>query len=931
MKLPLDRAGGRISIRNRNRMWMLSPVLALLGAPAAVLGQASAFPDELSAGRAGIMREEQARTRSARMQALRSARSHARLRPSVDASQAEDYCPVYGSASVSGRRKDATPRLVARHAVRTTRWARVAPPTQSAAAVFRDYVSEPVVQSRCVNCHVEGGVSGHTRLVLSQSSAADHEKLNVAVFRYFLETVEDGANRILNKIQGVGHGGGIQVPAGSADFANMERFLRLLGGDSSVVGPSPETLFQGVTMASPARTLRRAALVFAGRIPTQAEINAVSDGRISSLRRGIRNLMAGPGFHEFLIRASNDRLLTDRHLGSVRSTRNERYFVDLANIHWELAKAAVDRGHEDYWNDPIWREWHDAVQYGLARAPLELIAYVIERDWPYTEILTADYIMANPYSARAYGANTWFANFRDANEFRPSRIVTYYRQDESKIILEDPREIGNRILNPGYLSTDYPHAGILNTTVFLLRYPTTATNRNRARARWTYYHFLGLDVEKSASRTIDPAALADTDNPTMKNPACTVCHRILDPVAGVFQNYGEEGLYRDNWGGRDSLAGLYKYGEGSPYRQGDTWYRDMREPGFGDRQAPDADHSVQWLARRIAADPRFAESVVKFWWRPVLGVDVTAPPEDELDRNFQAQLLASTAQSAETARIAAAFRIGIAGGRPFNGKDLLVEIALSPWFRAESVAGEDRFREAALLHAGVERLLTPEELANKTGAITGYVWGRSFQRGSIGGGSHLDRPVARSSPYELLYGGIDSNAVPVRTAEMTPLMAAVATSHAIEVSCPVVQREFFFLPNEKRLLFSGTDIHVTPDTEAGADAIRSTLVRLHRKLLGVGLAPDAPDIEAAFRLFVEVWERKRRTGNSGFQPCWPQDYRYFEGIQGNTWEWDSNGWARLNDRGRDLVREFKSDPSRVARTWVVVLSYLLTDYRYLHL
>lgn len=41
---------------------------------------------------------------------------------------------------------------------------------------------------------------------------------------------------------------------------------------------------------------------------------------------------------------------------------------------------------------------------------------------------------------------------------------------------------------------DYPHAGALNTQAFLNRYPSTETNRNRARARWTFYHFLGIDI-----------------------------------------------------------------------------------------------------------------------------------------------------------------------------------------------------------------------------------------------------------------------------------------------------------------------------------------------------------------------------------------------------------------------------------------------------
>ena len=54
-----------------------------------------------------------------------------------------------------------------------------------------------------------------------------------------------------------------------------------------------------------------------------------------------------------------------------------------------------------------------AVHYGFARAPLELIAHVVENDLPYTEVLTADYIMANPMASKAYGASTQFDNGED--------------------------------------------------------------------------------------------------------------------------------------------------------------------------------------------------------------------------------------------------------------------------------------------------------------------------------------------------------------------------------------------------------------------------------------------------------------------------------------------------------------------------------------
>ena len=800
-----------------------------------------------------LLLEEDARRREAEaIQAWRSALAHARLSPSTRSTALADVCPVFGSDLPGrGSEKESRRPFSARNAPRPTRWNGVAAPSESAQSLFSEYISGPVVQAKCVNCHVDGGVSGHTRLVLSTAENPDHASLNLAAFQNFLDTVEDGADRILNKVQGVGHGGGIQVPAGSADFANMERFLRLLGGGGTTSGLSPETLFDGVTLASPAKTLRRAALIFAGRLPTQAELDAVSDGRVSSLRRAIRNVMTGPGFHEFLIRASNDRLLTDRHITQVIDA-NDAYFVDLANTNWEMGQAAFDRGYEHRHRDGEVRNWEAAVDYGISRAPLELIAHVVENDLPYTKILTADYIMANPFAARAYGASTRFDNPDDPYEFRPSRIVSYYRNDDSKVTIEDERTGARWVANPGNLSTVYPHAGILNATVFLLRYPTTATNRNRARSRWTYYHFLGVDIEKSAARTTDPDALADTDNPTMKNPACTVCHQVMDPVAGAYQNYGEEGLYRDEWGGMDSLARLYKRpGDGSEslYHEGDTWYRDMREPGFGGALAPSPDNSLQWLAGRIAADPRFAEATVKFWWPAIMGAEVTLPPEDEGDADFAARLAAATAQQTEVEHLASAFRRGIAGGEPFNGRDLLAEIALSPWFRAESVAGSDPVREAALSHAGVERLLSPEELERKTEAITGYVWGRRLsQNVEQGRETHLNSPRAEGSRYELMYGGIDSDGITVRARELTPLMAAVAQKHAIEVSCPVVLREFYLLPDAERRLFRGIDMTASPvsETHAAAAITAESLATPQTVSLNVSLAAGAKTVRLAF-------------------------------------------------------------------------------------
>ena len=121
-----------------------------------------------------------------------------------------------------------------------------------------------------------GGCVRHTRLVFETSSADDHEAHNLGEFEDFVDQVTGGADLILAKIRGVGHGGGEQVPVDSDDYGHFERFVGLLknGGSAELTA---ETLFDTVRMASPRKTLRRATLIFAGRIPTQAEYDAIAE------------------------------------------------------------------------------------------------------------------------------------------------------------------------------------------------------------------------------------------------------------------------------------------------------------------------------------------------------------------------------------------------------------------------------------------------------------------------------------------------------------------------------------------------------------------------------------------------------------------------------------------------------------------------------
>ena len=902
--------------------------------------------------------------------------------------------------------------------------------------LYREFVA-PIVQAKCVNCHVEGGVSGQTRLVFVASGNSNHETINLQRLDDFLATVENGGQLILNKIRGESHGGGVQVEANSEEFAHMERFLDALGDETAIASLTPDNLFDTVRMVPLRTLLRRAALILAGRVPTEEEYASLQE---IGIRPAIRNLMTGPGFHQFLIRSANDRLLTDgeRYL---LSSDTDGPLVDYVN---EYVRRCEEMAGDTY--TPEFDLWYRAVQYGARRAPLELIAHVVENDLPYTEILTADYVMANPWTAPVYGTATVFDDPEDVHEFKPSKYTSHYLYDGSRET-EYSDSCGRRVVDPGDLSQEFPHAGILNTKAFLQRYPTTTTNRNRARARWTYYHFLGVDIEKLAARTIDPDALADTDTPTLKNPACTACHDALDPVAGTFQNYAANGYYRANVGGRDSLDYFYKnnrpgginhiveaitweererietlgffepgtqeiglgnarnwshggvrvdnitirdashrlilrtpaikvfQGSGCghhgwpsgwhlytscpsnfsvripregqyalsldawnsfsapgvlrvwldqtyAYKDGDTWYRDMRPAGYDRRQAPQADNSLQWLGQRIAADPGFAEAAVKFWWPAIMGAEVASPPEDTDDADFEAMRLAADAQAREVARIARNFRYGFGRGRAHNLKDLLVDILMSKWFRAGSLTDNDPARALALRQAGGGRLLTPEELATKTLALTGFQWGRRK--------SPLDefdddyrQPLTRerhalNDAYAILYGGIDSDGITERARDLTSVMLGVAKRHAVKVSCPIVLREFFLLPDEDRVLFTGLDIMATPEQSGGPRAIRESLATLHDKLLGVRAAPGSAQNTALYNLLTEVWNRQRDSGSTRF-------------LDGFHCDWGSDEYFldRFPERENTVIDP--EDPSYMGRTWVVVLAALLMDSRYLHL
>ena len=103
------------------------------------------------------------------------------------------------------------------------------PPAEPASlTLYNASISAPIVQSRCVSCHVSGGASGNTRLVFVRSSVDNYMTLNYNEMVDFVRNTPNGASLILSKPQGIGHGGGIQLLSGSIELDNLSKFVEAL-------------------------------------------------------------------------------------------------------------------------------------------------------------------------------------------------------------------------------------------------------------------------------------------------------------------------------------------------------------------------------------------------------------------------------------------------------------------------------------------------------------------------------------------------------------------------------------------------------------------------------------------------------------------------------------------------------------------------------
>jgi hypothetical protein len=387
-----------------------------------------------------------------------------------------------------------------------------------------------------------------------------------------------------------------------------------------------------------------------------------------------------------------------------------------------------------------------------------------------------------------------------------------------------------------------------------------------------YQHFLGVDVLELAARVTDAAAAtAKYPIPTMQAAECVVCHKTLDPVAGLFQDY---------W--RFADMGVYGKRKGG-------WFTDMFGPGFEGEDLPAAERwrALQWLGERTAKDPRFAVAMTEHVYYILTGRKVLLPPKDIDDPLYPARARAYLEQRREVEAVAARF-----AKSGFNLKTAFKEWVASDFYRADGLAtaAKDPKRRAELDDVGLVRMLSPEQVERKVAAVFGERWGK------------LNGELA------MLYGGIDSKEVTERAADPSGAMGAIQRILANDVACKNVARDFA-RPAKERRLFPGIEPNAVPgDSAEGDKQIRAAIVHLHQRILGRDDAPDSAEVDRTFKLFAAIVKDAKEQKGIGKQEA----------------------YACRPDRDAPGAGAKAEDPNYTIRAWRAVVTYLLRRSEFLY-
>lgn len=735
---------------------------------------------------------------------------------------------------------------------------------------FAEEAWTKVFGAKCVSCHNPTGAASNTRHVLQDAYQTGFLEANYATLRELAKYEKDGKPLLLLKpTGGDAHEGGSLISEDSEEYRVIEELVERFEKPVAACSASTESLQQKLVLMSPEETLRAASLSLVGRLPTESELQIAREGGLHGVDAVILKQMEEEAFLTRVKEVYNDLFLTDRYLpnnDAVSLLSRE----DYPNLWWYEPSRYGDNPPQLEPVDPSYRELGARfANRAVAREALELVAHVVREDRPFTEVITADYIMANPFSARVYGVHDTveWNDPTDPNEFREVRLKNAD-------------------------GTDFPHAGVLTSHMWLNRFPTTPTNLNRHRSRMVWRFFLATDVLKLAERPIDPTAIV-VHNPTRDSAECNVCHANIDPIAGAFRTWSGSGRYTPEA----------------------VWPDGVVAPGFGSKVMPatETPRATQWLAEELARDPRFVTATVHTWYKALTGRDPLSAPTQFSDAGYTERMRLYLEQDREFQKIGEAF---VADN--YNLKTVIRGIISSPYYRAKNAELDERLAADPLINDkldayGMGHFLTPEQLNRKIVAVTGYPWRPRVDQTDY---------LLDTNQYRIFYGGIDSDSIIARIDEPNGLMGNVAARMANQMSCLSVPQDFV-LPKEERLLFPLVELGFVPEDANGFEvasaiaAIKANIQYLHRHVLGEDLPLGHAELERTYQLFYETWREGRTLlANDAISADLDSACRATR-----------NYWTGVD---YDSETRIQRDQNYTVRAWMAVMTYLLSDYRFLH-
>jgi len=715
------------------------------------------------------------------------------------------------------------------------------------------------VLNSCISCHSSGGDAETTKLVLLDP-LSDNKAQNFEILKTYIELensilVEKGSNEIA-------HAGGAQLSGTSKD--NMQIFVDYIQGTQTCVMDEVNTTSDiasgSVSLLSPTNTLRTASYKIQGRSPSEADFNNTTN--IEDIDAILDTYMQTDAFYDWLRQNFNDFLLTDFYTPG-RAGEDLLNSTDFPNKRWWV----------DLNNNANGNQLDEYTNYAISREPIELMIHVIKEGRRFSEILTADYVMVNPFSAKTYNINIdGFTYEHDANATR-EYIETTYPQDsfrEAQI-------------------SGIPHAGLLTTITFLNRFPSTDTNLDRHRSAKTQLFFLDTDILALANRPINSDEVV-SDTATWTNPNCTVCHNVMEPISSAFKNWDNRGRY-------------------IPGFRGDA----VQPPGLSlTNKAPQdaSDHLLQWLSAEIVKDDRFAKASVKIFYKALFGRDAMKMPESD-DIEYTEKLQAYNYENAILEDIKTKFILNL-----MDAKVIIKELIKSPLFRATALSSTNQILSENI---GQAKLITPEELDKKIYDVMGYYWSRYMSQNDSDNNRSYNHRLLRDDQYKILYGGMNSGSVAKRVDELNGIMANIQMRMALQMSCYPVTRDFFF-EEDKRKLFPYVTTTLEPNTELFIAAIKKNIQYLHKHILGEELADGDVELEKTYQLFLDTYNEgnTRILNGNESEVLMDECDLHYDPVTGEGL-WTDRPYERID-----------SDPHYVIRSWQVVIAYLLSDFKFVY-